>query len=425
VNNGPVGTAYTINPSKNIYQIDNLAVSDYELTVFDKTTSCTTNISFTVEDPISLNYSGETNFVIDPCYDNYQEDFFDPLLLEGGTPFINLDGDSYYSLTWRYYPLDTSLGVTSINSLSNSVNFDPGPGRYELYIKDSNGCKFIDSNGVEVPVEFIFSKELGSLAINGTGGSAGDQLSQPVSCQINAEDGQINIEVVSGDPNNPEIGPFNLEWHVQAPSDVAFEQKLLIEGTLAGDSLEVYTIRLNEIPFSYTTQIQNEPKESVKNELINIIDQSPQFNASENPSNPFEILLTTESLASLELDIVSRSTKLNLIKTTSSNASWIPLDGTNGYPDYSGFLDLNNLAEGLYRYTITSASVAVCANNAEPNSVQGTIVVENENILEIREGPIIDEYLCNGQPGTIFIDIFDGDTGPLTLGIMDLLLLLK
>ena len=220
--------------------------------------------------------------------------------------------------------------------------------------------------------------------------------------------------MVSGDSNNPEIGPFNLEWHIQAPGDVSFEQKLLLEGTLAGDSLGVYTIRLNEIPFSYTTQIQNEPKESVKNELINIIDQSTQFNASENPSNPFEILLTTESLASLELDIVSRSTKLNLIKTTSSNASWIPLDGTNGYPDYSGFLDLSNLAEGLYRYTITSASVAVCANNAQPNSVQGTIVVENENILEIREGPIIDEYLCNGQPGTIFIDVFDGDTGPLT-----------
>ena len=107
-----------------------------------------------------------------------------------------------------------------------------------------------------------------------------------------------------------EIGPFNLEWHVQAPSDVAFEQKLLIEGTLAGDSLEVYTIRLNEIPFSYTTQIQNEPKESVKNELINIIDQSPQFNASENPSNPFEILLTTESLASLELGILSKTSSV-------------------------------------------------------------------------------------------------------------------
>ena len=55
---------WSINPSKNIYQIDNLAVNNYELTVFDKTTSCTTNISFTVEEPISINYSGETNFEI-------------------------------------------------------------------------------------------------------------------------------------------------------------------------------------------------------------------------------------------------------------------------------------------------------------------------------------------------------------------------
>ena len=212
---------------------------------------------------------------------------------------------------------------------------------------------------MEVPIDFVFSKELGSIVINGTGGSSGDELSQAVSCQINAEDGQINIEVPSGDPNNSEIGPYNLEWHIQAPNDVAFEQKLLIEGTLAGDSLEVYTVRLNDIPFSYTTQVQNEPKESVKNELINVIDQSAQFIATESPSNPFEIILTTESFASLDLEIVSGSTKLNLIKTTSNNASWIPLDGTNGYPDYTGFLDLNNLAEGLYRYTITSASVAI------------------------------------------------------------------
>ena len=116
-----------------------------------------------------------------------------------------------------------------------------------------------------------------------------------MSCEINAEDGKINIEVVSGDPNNPEVGPYNLNWHVQAEDNQNFEQRLLIEGTNAGDSLEVYTIRLNEIAFSYITQVQNEPKESVKNELINIIDQSPQFTATENSSNPFEIILKTES----------------------------------------------------------------------------------------------------------------------------------
>jgi hypothetical protein len=46
--------------------------------------------------------------------------------------------------------------------------------------------------------------------------------------------------------------------------------------------------------------------------------------------------------------------------------------------------------------------------------LQGVITVENENILEIREGPLVDEYLCNGQPGTLFLDLFDGGTGPLT-----------
>ena len=51
--------------------------------------------------------------------------------------------------------------------------------------------------------------DLDGKFINGTGGSSGDELSQAVSCQINAEDGQINIEVVSGDPNNPEISEIS------------------------------------------------------------------------------------------------------------------------------------------------------------------------------------------------------------------------
>ena len=41
-------------------------------------------------------------------------------------------------------------------------------------------------------------------------------------------------------------------------------------------------------------------------------------------------------------------------------------------------------------------------------------MIHHENILEIREGPIVDEYLCSGKSGTLFIDVFDGNTGPLT-----------
>ena len=103
-----------------------------------------------------------------------------------------------------------------------------------------------------------------------------------------------------------------------------------------------------------------------------------------------------------------------MIKSSSNKATWVALDGTNGYPDYTGYLDLSNLAEGLYRYTITAVEVTQCDNNVEPNKIQAVITVENENVLEIREGPVIDEFLCNGQSGEIFIDVFDGNTGPLT-----------
>jgi PKD repeat protein len=255
---------------------------------------------------------------------------------------------------------------------------------------------------------------LSNLLVRGSGGVNGDELAQPVSCEIDAEDGKINIQVETADPNSSIIPPYTIQWHRQAPTNTAYEQKLLLQGVQAGDSLENYTIRLNQIPITYITKIENEPRESVVNELTQQIDISNQFEARVNPENTDEIIIRTESLALLEMEIISSNTKLQLIKSTSNIATWVPLDGTNGNPNYTGFLDLNDLAEGLYRYTITTTNLTQCDNGAVPNSIQDVIIVENENILEIREGPIIDEYLCNGQSGTLFLDIFDGDTGPLT-----------
>jgi hypothetical protein len=408
------GNYYTPNFNNNSIMIENLVVGDYELTVRNTQTDCSVVLSFSLEEAPALTYSGETEFIIDPCYERYEDPFFDPTLIEGGTPFVNLAGEAYYSLFWKFYPEDPNQGVVNINSLSNNINFNPLPGRYELILRDLNGCSILDGNGTEVPIEFTFSKELANIVVNGTGGASGDELSQAVSCEIDAEDGKINIEVVSSDPNNLVIPPYDIQWHRQAPDDTAYEQNLLIEGTQAGDSLETYTIRLNEIAVTYITQVQNEPKESVVNELTRQIDLTNQFEASVNPSNSSEIIIKTESLALLDMEIVSRSTSLQLVKSTSNIATWIPLDGTGGNPNYTGFLDLNDLSEGLYRYTITTTNLTQCDNNSLPNSIQDVIIVENENILEIREGPIIDEYLCNGQSGTLFLDVFDGDTGPLT-----------
>jgi len=408
-----VGNSFTPNFNTNKITIADLPPGAYELVVKNKQTSCLAVLTFTIDEPVGVSYSGETEFSIDPCYEAFQETFFDQYLIEGGTPYVNLEGEPYYSLIWKFYPQDPSRSVKTINALSNNVNFKPEAGRYELFIKDANGCTLIDDNGVEVPIEFTFSKELSDLVVNGTGGIQGDEFSQPVSCEIDAEDGQINIEVVNADPES-EVPPFDIRWELQAPNTISFEQRLLIEGSVAGDSLEVYSIRLNEIPFTYVTQTQNEPKESVVSEITQLIDQSSPFQAEINPDRSNEILIQTASQAALTLEVVSQNTRLQMIKSTSNIATWIPLDGTNGNPNYNGFLDLDGLAEGLYRYTITSANQVVCDNNIQPNSLQGVITVENENILEIREGPLVDEYLCNGQPGTLFIDVFDGGTGPLT-----------
>ncbi len=408
------GNYYTPNLNNNSITIENLISGDYELSVRNTQTNCIVVLNFSLEEPPSMSYTGETEFIIDPCYETYEDPFFDQTLIEGGTPFVNLAGETYYSLAWKFFPIDSNQSVVNINTLSNNINFTPSPGRYELIIRDINGCSIIDDSGEEVPIELLFSKELANFVVNGTGGESGDEFVQPVSCEIDAEDGKINIEVVSADPNNPIISPYTIQWHRQAPTDTAYEQKLLIQGVQAGDSLENYTIRLNDIPITYFTQINNEPKESVVNELTRQIDITSQFEASINPNNSSEIIITTESLALLEMEIISRSTKLNLVKSTSNIATWVPLDGTNDNPNYTGFLDLNDLAEGMYRYTITTSNLTQCENGATPNSIQDVIIVENKNILEIREGPIIDEYLCNGKSGTLFLDVFDGDTGPLS-----------
>jgi len=318
-------------------------------------------------------------------------------------------------MIWNFYPADTSQNNSRITTLSNNVNFNPYPGIYELMIYDANGCTLTDENGNDSPIEFTFTQQLGSLEVYGAGGANGNEFSQPVSCEIDAEDGQINIEVLSSDPQTA-VPPYEIKWEIQQSSDVAFEQRLLFEGVTASvDSLEVYTIKLNDIAISYTTQDNSEPILSVVNEFTNIIDNNPQFNASiDVAENPFEIIITTASQANLLLEIVSQSTQLQMVNSSANSAIWLALDGTNGTSNYTGFSDLNNLAEGSYRYTITAVDVATCDNNTEPQSYQGIITVENENVLEIREGPIVDEYLCNGLAGTMYVDVYDGNTGPLT-----------
>ena len=109
-----------------------------------------------------------------------------------------------------------------------------------------------------------------------------------------------------------------------------------------------------------------------------------------------------------------------MANTSTSISGWYQLDGTNGNPNYTGYQNLTGLEEGIYRYTISSIDVDQCTNNSQNQRTQGVITVENESKIVVREGPIIDEYLCNGKAGSIYVDIFDGNTGPLSFTYNDL-----
>ena len=403
-----VGSTYTPNLNTNTVQIESLPVGDYELVVKNIQTECIAVLNFSVNEPDAISYSGETNFEINPCFDSYQEIFFDQFLIDGGEPYQTSNGESYYSLKWTYTPDDPSQSPSVINSISNNVNFSPLPGSYELLIYDSNGCTTLDQNGDESPLEFVFSQSLTSLEVIPAGGLSGDQYSTPVSCEIGSEDGQISIEVLSSDP-------YVINWDIQQSTSNASEQRLLLQGSFtSATSSEVYSLKINDIPIFYETSQLGEPIANVISGLTNVIDSNSLFTASVDQSNPNEIIILSSSGAAINLEVVSQSTALQMVNTSSNGASWVALDGSNGNPNYTGFLTLNSLAEGVYRYTISSVDVNNCSNGATPNTIQQIITVENENILEIREGPIVDEYLCSGKSGTLFIDVFDGNTGPLT-----------
>ena len=408
-----VGNSYSPNLRTNLVTIESLPPDDYELVVKNIQTQCLAVLNFTVEEASSIVYTGDTTFEIGPCYETYQDEFFDHFLIEGGEPYANLNGETYYSLQWIFYPEDPNQNVVTINSLSTNVNFAPYPGRYELTITDSNGCEVLDENGSPVPIEFTFTRTINELQVEGTGGISGNDLSTPVSCGANNADGEININIVNVDPSQP-LPPYEILWERQSSSQVTFEQRLLFEGISAGDSLEVYSIQLNDQVFSYTTSQDNEPKATVVSELTREIDKSNLYEALIDPAgNQFEIIIRTESLANLDLEIVTQNTRLAMVNSSSGLAGWIQLDGTNGNQNYTGYLNLTGLEEGIYRYTISSIDVSQCTNNSQNQSIQGVVRVDNESVLEIREGPIVDDYLCNGKPGTMFIDVFDGNTGPL------------
>ena len=416
------GNTYTPNLSTNIVLIQNLQPNSYNLEVKNTQTECVVLLGFTIEDLLPIKYSGQTDFTISACYDSYQGPFFDQFLVSGGTPYLDSGGQPYYGLSWTYFPDPNSTANSTIfNSLTNNVDFFPLPGVYQLGVQDKNGCTIIDSSGNEETVQFNFISEFNDILVSGVADASGS-FSSAVSCQLDAEDGMIAISVQNQDGSS--APPYEITWEIQGATSNDNEAILLFQGISASaDSLEVYAVLINSLPFTYTTQTPNESIVSVVQEMAQVIDNSPQYstsvqaapNGSATPQD-VQINISSVSGASIALEVVSKSTRLQMLNSSVSAANWTSLDGTNATVNYTGYTSLNNLSEGNYRYTITPAGLSNCvgSNLSQNNQITGVVTVLDENVLQIRQGPLVDPELCSGLAGTIYIDVFDGGTGPLS-----------
>ena len=422
VTNVVTGNTYSPNLLTNIVLIQDLKPGIYNLDIKNTQTGCPASYTFTIEDLLQINYSGITDFSIDACYDSFQDPFFDQFLITGGSPYSNSSGQPYYALSWTYYPDPTSVANSTVfNGSSNNVNFLPLPGVYLLGIEDKNGCTLIDQSGNSRTIQFKFVSEFNDIQISGVANTEGD-FSNSVSCQIDAKDGSIAVSINNQDGSS--APPYQISWEIQGDQQNENEAILLFQGVSASqDSLEVYSVLINNLSFTYITQSPSESITSIVQEMAQVIDSSPQYSSAvESAPNgginvqDVQIRISSISGASISLEIVSQSTQLTMLNSTVSSANWNPLDGSNGTTNWTGYTSLNNLAEGNYRYTITPEGVSNCvgSNLSQGNKIQGVIEVLNENVLQIRQGPTVDPALCRGQAGTIFIDVFSGQTGPLT-----------
>jgi hypothetical protein len=397
------------------YQIPNLVPlspsdPDYELIVTKTATSspvCVETLPyyFRISNSESITYEGKMEYEISTCDETFKEDWFFPANIRNGVPFEDSTG-KFYRLEWEFTPSDPNKFPSTIITYSRenqNVPFEAMPGSYKMYIYDSNGCTATDSSGDKLPFEFIFNKSLDSIEVLPAGGVNGDQFSSPVSCEINSQDGRIHIDV-SG------LTTQIIRWHKQSTETNIYSQLLTFQGNYSSNVVsEVYAITINSFSIFYETLTLNESVETIISQYIDKINASPlNINASIKSGDPKTIEITSTSSNTINLEVVSKNNLIKLTKTSVNNAQWVPVENSDNSQD------LDNLSEGLYRYRIYDPENNDCQGGSDANIVEGFITVENENILEIREGPLVDEYLCNGQPGTLFIDIYDGNTGPLT-----------
>ena len=171
----------------NVHVISNLSSGNYLLKIVDQIPfedtfklGCEKFIDFNIEAYDQITYSGNTNIVLDVCENT--ETFPSPLLVSGGDPFIDKDGNQTYIYSWKGPDNFQALTTSPINVVE---------GTYELVIQDASGC-------VSSPYIFNFSYNETPISIT--------ESIIPLGCGESNNEGSISINILGGK------APYKITW---------------------------------------------------------------------------------------------------------------------------------------------------------------------------------------------------------------------
>lgn len=171
----------------NVHVISNLSSGNYLLKIVDQIPfedtfklGCEKFIDFNIEAYDQITYSGNTNIILDVCENT--ETFPSPLLVSGGDPFIDKDGNQTYIYSWKGPDNFQALTTSPINVVE---------GTYELVIQDASGC-------VSSPYIFNFSYNETPISIT--------ESIIPLGCGEDNNEGSISINILGGK------APYKITW---------------------------------------------------------------------------------------------------------------------------------------------------------------------------------------------------------------------
>ena len=171
----------------NVHVISNLSSGNYLLKIVDQIPfedtfklGCEKFIDFNIEAYDQITYSGNTNIILDVCENT--ETFPSPLLVSGGDPFIDKDGNQTYIYSWKGPDNFQALTTSPINVVE---------GTYELVIQDASGC-------VSSPYIFNFSYNETPISIT--------ESIIPLGCGEGNNEGSISINILGGK------APYKITW---------------------------------------------------------------------------------------------------------------------------------------------------------------------------------------------------------------------